>query len=444
MLEIRRLDEKAKRALAAARLIVETAERENRDLTAEEDLQIDAYHAEADRAVNLRERLKSQEQIEQRDMEARERERIDADRRERDANSDPEREKKRYATAFRNMMRFGPTALPADQRAVLEGQFRALDGNERGLLVEALDGGEQRIMGTGVGGSPFGGYSIPEAFMNRVVLAMDAWNGVFRAPCEQFATASGAPMPWPTGDDRSVSGELLGEGSAAAGHADSTGDLVLSRVVFDAYTYSSKVVKVQRQLLTDEAIDLEGVLAGALGERLGRITGTHLTTGTGTAQPNGIVTAAGNSAVTISIAGGDPDYDDLVDIEATIAEPYRISPSCGWMFADGIYTRLRKQVDTTGQPLWNPGGVANNAPPTILGYRYYLNQFVPAVSGTNKCLLFGDLSRYKIRRVAGGTLLRLDERYAELLQVGFLAFLRLDGDLVDGGAGSIKYAAATT
>lgn len=35
-------------------------------------------------------------------------------------------------------------------------------------------------------------------------------------------------------------------------------------------------------------------------------------------------------------------------------------------------------------------------------------------------------------------LLRLEERYADYLQLGFLAFIRADGDLVDGGGGAVK------
>jgi HK97 family phage major capsid protein len=50
-----------------------------------------------------------------------------------------------------------------------------------------------------------------------------------------------------------------------------------------------------------------------------------------------------------------------------------------------------------------------------------------------KSILFGDFSKYLIRDVRDFTLLRLDERYAEFLQVAFLAFMRSDGDLLNAG-----------
>jgi HK97 family phage major capsid protein len=44
------------------------------------------------------------------------------------------------------------------------------------------------------------------------------------------------------------------------------------------------------------------------------------------------------------------------------------------------------------------------------------------------------MSLYKVRRVAGGvTIMRLVERYADYLQVGFLGFERFDGQLLDAG-----------
>jgi HK97 family phage major capsid protein len=55
-----------------------------------------------------------------------------------------------------------------------------------------------------------------------------------------------------------------------------------------------------------------------------------------------------------------------------------------------------------------------------------------------KSIIFGDFSKYLIRDVRDITLLRLDERYAEFLQVAFLAFMRTDGDLLNAGTVPIR------
>jgi HK97 family phage major capsid protein len=63
-----------------------------------------------------------------------------------------------------------------------------------------------------------------------------------------------------------------------------------------------------------------------------------------------------------------------------------------------------------------------------------------AVPGSSaKKVIFGDLSKYIVRDVRDFTLLRLDERFAELGQVAFLAFSRHDGDLLNAGTNPVKY-----
>ena len=75
----------------------------------------------------------------------------------------------------------------------------------------------------------------------------------------------------------------------------------------------------------------------------------------------------------------------------------------------------------------------------IHGYPYTINQSVPAPTTGLKSVIFGDLSKYQTRIALGMTLLRLTERYADYLQVGFLAFARADGDLLDAGTNPVKH-----
>jgi HK97 family phage major capsid protein len=57
-----------------------------------------------------------------------------------------------------------------------------------------------------------------------------------------------------------------------------------------------------------------------------------------------------------------------------------------------------------------------------------------APAASQYSMLFGDFSTFKVREVAGGTtVLRLVERYADFLQVGFIAFQRFDSNLIDAG-----------
>jgi HK97 family phage major capsid protein len=107
-----------------------------------------------------------------------------------------------------------------------------------------------------------------------------------------------------------------------------------------------------------------------------------------------------------------------------------------YMLADNTLGTLKTLLDKFGRPLWVPG-VAVGAPDTINGYQYVINQSMDGVAAGNTSgnttMVFGDFSKFVVRRVGSMTMRRLVERYAELDQVGFLAFERVDSQLLDAG-----------
>jgi HK97 family phage major capsid protein len=114
-----------------------------------------------------------------------------------------------------------------------------------------------------------------------------------------------------------------------------------------------------------------------------------------------------------------------------------------FMFNDTTLKILKKikvaqfSGDTGGWPLWRPG-LQVGEPDTIDGDGYIVNQQVASGSG-QKAIVYGDLSKYIIRDVRDVTLVRLNERYAELGVVAFLAFSRHDGELLNAGTNPVKY-----
>jgi HK97 family phage major capsid protein len=107
------------------------------------------------------------------------------------------------------------------------------------------------------------------------------------------------------------------------------------------------------------------------------------------------------------------------------------------MMNDNSISKIKLLVDSQARPLWLPG-LVDRAPDTILGSPYVINQDMASMTISAKSILFGDFSKYWIRDVRDFTLLRLDERFAEFLQVAFLAFARTDGDLLDAGTKPIR------
>lgn len=277
------------------------------------------------------------------------------------------------------------------------------------------------------------GAVIPEGFVPRLERAMLAFGPMLQV-AEVLTTATGNDLPWPTANDTGNTGALLAEETTIGSSVDPT----VSAVTLGAYKFSSKPVLISHELLEDSAFDLSSVIASMLGERLGRVLNTYCTTGTGTAQPNGIVTASAVGKTTTgatAITG-----DELIDLQHSVDPAYRSNPGVAWMMHDNILAYIRKLKDTSaGNYLWQPGlslGIADR----LLGHPIRINQDMQSTVATaTKTVLFGDLEKYKIRQVKGVRFVRLVERYADTDQEAFIAFLRADGDLLDAGVDPVKH-----
>jgi HK97 family phage major capsid protein len=322
--------------------------------------------------------------------------------------------------AFSRYLRVGIDGLSGEEKQLMRSQFR---GQQIGSIKAA-----QTITTTG------GGYLIPQGFSEKLEEALK-WYGGILGNCGEFTTETGNPLPWPTVSDVTNKGRILSVNTQLT-----ETDLVFGQVTFNAYIFTSDSVLVPLALIEDSYFNLDGFIAKSLGTRLGRSINQYCTTGTGSAQPDGIQTAVIASGNTVQGATGDATsctYNDLVNTLHLVDPAYRAAPTCAWMFSDSVMKSLRKLVDGNNRPLWQPGltaGFGQGFPETILDRPYVINQDMPAMAANAYSILFGDLSKYMVRRVATGTtVLRLVERYADYLQVGYLGFLRLDGQLLDAG-----------
>ena len=83
--------------------------------------------------------------------------------------------------------------------------------------------------------------------------------------------------------------------------------------------------------------------------------------------------------------------------------------------------------------------IQTREPDTLMGYPYRINQHMAAVQASNKSLAFGQFRKYLIRDVATMLIVRANELHIGSGQIGFYAFSRHDGDIVDAGTDPIKH-----
>lgn len=293
----------------------------------------------------------------------------------------------------------------------------------------SLSDGEQRALGTTIGAN--GGYLVPTSFQANLIETMKAF-----APVESIVTpletSGGEDIEWPTNDDTSNEGAVVAE-NADVGNAT---DLAFGTKTLRAYLYTSKVAKVPFTLLQDSAVDVDALIARTHGTRLGRIFAKHFVTGTGVNQMEGITVggATGKSFASATAI----TYVELIDLEHSVDPAYRDASRCRYLFNDATFAALRKLQDDDHRPLWVPWlgqGVAGAVPSTFNGWNYTVVPAMPAMTTGLASVAFGDFDRgYKYRRVTGFSLVRIEERYVEYGQVGFLLFARADGRVVDTSA----------
>ena len=317
-----------------------------------------------------------------------------------------------YDRIFDSFLRNGVNDMDPEDRAFMRAKFSTIEN------------------AAGVGSGAAGGYTVPPGFRDKFVETLKYYGPMLRV-AEVIQTDSGANFQWPTNDDTANVGALLAENTQVTEQ-----DVTLGTASLDSYMYTSKLVRVSLQLLQDNAIDMNTWLPRKLGERVGRILNQHFTTGTGTGQPDGIVTSA-----TVGVTGtgslattGGISYDNIVDLIEALDPAYGGQDGLQFMFHQSVRKALRKLKDSQGRPLWEPSlqaGVADQ----FAGYSYVINNDMATLATNSKSLLFGAIDQaYVIRLVTGLQTMRLTERYADFLQVGFLAFQRADGTLQDANA----------
>lgn len=422
--------EARRRLVEENRQLVEGGGGEEGALTDEQAAEFDKRHAEIDRITAEVGRLE-QQLADERALEAASNNRSGVGRGELDpahgenrgggasAGGDQAAFLAQYDGAFNAFLRHGPMWMDPDQRAILS----------RGRMVIRE---EQRDAAAGqtVATPTQGGHLVPQLMANSITEAMEFIGGVRLTRAMVMRTSSGAPMDFPTGDDTGNEGEMLGE----EGTAVSTGLLTFGNVQLGSYTFSSKMVPVSNELLTDETVNLVDYIGRMLGERLGRVTNRLYTRGTGSSQPQGIRSAAANG-YTATLAAAIA-LDDVKELIHSVDPSYRAQAE--FMVHDDTVKAVSKIKDGEGRYMWEPS-VKEGDPDRLLRYPYRLNQQMDTLAGGGaKSMLFGDMSYFTVREVMPMVLRRLEERYAENNQTAFIAFLRGDSVMREPGNYPVK------
>lgn len=239
-----------------------------------------------------------------------------------------------------------------------------------------------------------GGSAIPTTFADFVTVYERTMTPMLNpAVVSVLNRTNGAPLVLPRVTADPAHGGTVTAEAAGINELDAT----VSSVTLTPFKYAITNLW-SSELADDNTIGLEDLIARTTARELSIDIGAHLTTGTGTVQPNGFITAAKNGGTATGTGTTYGTYfgpTDLVNLFYNQAAPYR---SVGtWQMNSTSLAQARNGRDTAGNFIWQPA-LSVGQPETILGRPVYEN---PAMANGSaaKAVAFGDFSRYFVARV---------------------------------------------
>lgn len=204
-------------------------------------------------------------------------------------------------------------------------------------------------------------------------------------------------------------------------------------------------LRISEQNLEDSQFDLEGLIKERLTLKFAQLEGTAFVRGNAIGQPRGILSYpikassgyAGGSAGKNNVIDAIPyvatgqaaniTADSILAIVADIKEDYE--PDLTYALTRGTLWSIRLFKDSMQRPLWQPFG-AENIPGAIYGRPYTTLPDLDEIGANNYPIILGNFKYYMIVDRISMVMRRLDELYAEQGLVGFIARMRVGGDVL--------------
>lgn len=323
-----------------------------------------------------------------------------------DARTGEPTETEQRKAAFEKYVRFGKDELSSEERSVLRGAER------RDILTS--------------GSGP--AYLIPQEFYTTLIEARKFAGGILSVVNQKQTANNGAPMKFALANDTSNVLTTMTEGTSLT-DTDPTfsGFLVSTDTV-------ATMVKASIQELQDSYFNLDSWLKNAFGIRYARGIDEYIINGN---SSNVASLKSGATLGATAAAATGPVYDDFVACYGAL--DYAYLPNAKWAMTPQTRASIMGLKDNYGRPLFivspNSGTLDQ-----ILGQPVVLTPNLDAAynnastSATKTGILLGDFGQgYTFRTDGPISIQRLDERYADSLEVGFLAYSRIGGAVTDAG-----------
>lgn len=312
----------------------------------------------------------------------------------------------------------------------LEAEFSASQRTERTMRHRLVEEGFRDFLRAGRNGitSPNvramslaadGGYLVPGSFADTFQETWKQFDRLYDAS-GLFETDRGSACGYPVDDDAAAVATIVAENAASI----TTSPVTFANIAFPVVpSWRSGHIVGSMELAADSAFPLEQVLARMFAKRFARGCGAQFVTNL-LADADVAVTSASPTAVT-----PDECFDLLTAVDAAYAQ------NGAYLMNASVYSAVTKTKATAGGMYLHPPAVDAEGYPVLHGKRVYLCPSMANIAANAKSVAFGDLSMFARRQVRDSLKVKTYfERYVTAGQLGWEAFLRIDGKLVKGTA----------
>jgi HK97 family phage major capsid protein len=227
-----------------------------------------------------------------------------------------------------------------------------------------------------------GGYLLPFVLDPTIVLTNNASANPYRRISNVKTTTSNT---WNGVTSAGVTAAWLAEGVATADASPTVGNIVITPLKAAAWVFGSFEVLSD----TDFGTQLPRLLADAKD----RLEEAAFATGTGTAQPTGVVVGATTTQTTATT--GAYVLADVYTLHAALPPRFRNSPNCAWVANVAQINRTRALDTAGGASFWT--NLGKDQPEQLMGKPIYESSSIdPVLTTTHKPMVFGDFSNYYI------------------------------------------------
>ena len=401
---IREMMEKRAAALQHARALLDAAAAENRSLNAEEEQQYNGYDAEIDqltRDIDREQRLCEREEAAQRSA---------------NGGHNPARDRQPGGQESR-------TDDPTDSMEYRQSMIRymATGQNDGRVQFDNYGGSETRtILGVSLTGTGATGGVLAPTQLEKALLDYNRDFNIMRKLASVRSSGSDVDIPYTTTHPTAY--------HVAEGAEFTASTQAWDKVSLKAYKAGALTV-VTHEAMQDMFLNMEDWIREEFGMAFADLEENDFVNGTGSGQPTGFLATASSALTTASASA--VTADELLDLAYAVDRKYRERGA--FVMSDTAVKLVRKLKLGNGDYLWQPGLQAGQ-PDRLLGYEVHTCTKMPAVAASAKPVAFGDFKRYRILDRRGLYIQRLNELYATSGQVGFLAYRRYDGKLLDSAA----------